>query len=206
MFFTFALLLATALATRAPRLSFPLRAYFASEFIATGLSEACLHVTGWHSHVYLAVWMTTQAFITLASLVVVWCYDTKWQHWLTGLLGAVGLGWWAFLHMPRPIPFENVVIAVSACRFVWLGMALNFSARFNPERVVLVTIAVMWQLLALMDFGMVLNFHAPYWDKISEMSSYYIVISACAWIAFYQWNRYPTSNSSHPRLQRVPFP
>jgi hypothetical protein len=205
------LVVASLTALLAPRLSFTIRLYLTAELIGGALEGVSLQYHWWGSIDYLAVWIPVVVFVRSAGFMLVWYYGSRWPQLVLGVVAALGLGWWTYLGVDSPIPLESWCILLEASLCVAFGIMLIFRAPLIPDQVMpLMSIAVMWLVMAAFDYGLLLHPGWPYWDRIADMGSYWIVIAAFAWITVWQrgWlkKRRGQVSSSQPRLQTNPSP
>ena len=172
-------------AATVPKQSSILKLYFVTQFAATAACELCWHFTGWQSPVYSWVYALATVCMLLASLVILIYNEVGWRESLIALAFAAALGRVAYYGMGHPLTLDNWIILLEGCALVFLGTALGFKVPFLKQRMVIITLAILWQLGAMLDFGLLLN-HGPAWEVLNRMGSYILFIAAFAFIGLKQ--------------------
>jgi hypothetical protein len=170
----------TALAATSPLPTRTLRLYFIAELAGTLVLETVRHLSvSTDTDLYRIVYCLALLPIRLLACMVAWQESRGMSYGAIPL--AAGLLYFA---MRGTAPTVDQWIAIAdGVVITTAGLALAFSAAFSRYRSIYATLAILWMLLGLFDFGYALQ---PFdrWSELNDSLLPMMVIGSFGWIAF----------------------
>ena len=178
-------MLAVSLAAASPLPTKTLRAYFLAELAGTLILESARHTVSFDSDTYRILYCLALLPVRLLAYMIAF----KTSKWLSLVcIPFAGILLWIALRGVGEPTLDQWIIIADGVAVTVAGMALTFTAPFTLHRNVYGTLAILWMLLGLFDFGYVLQ---PYgkWQELNDSLLPVMVIGAFGWIGITGWSK-----------------
>jgi hypothetical protein len=186
------LVLTVSLAATSPLPTKLIRNYFVAEFVGTVILEVCRHTVAFDSNLYRVLYCLALFPVRLLACIVA----IKTSKWISIVMVpyAAALMWVALLEPISTI--DQWIIIVDGVLVTYAGLSLCVIAPFIENKNIYGTLAILWVLLGLFDFGYVLQ---PYgkWAELNDSLLPVMVIGAFGWIALQTRVSGRLQNQSH---------
>jgi len=174
-----------------------LRLYFIAELVATVVLETVRHVPefSWNDNWYRVLYCACLIPVRLLACIVA-ARTSSWAS-LTAIPFAGTLLWLSLKGTGSP-DIDQWICLLDGVIVTAAGLAVALTAPFSYHRNLYGTLAVLWMMLGIFDFGYAMQ---PYgkWRELNDSLLPVMVIGAFGWIAMSQWSvrwragrRYPS--------------
>jgi len=172
--------LAVSLAAASPLPTRLLRAYFIAELVGTLLLESVRYFTAFDTDLYRVLYCCALLPIRLLACTV----TVKTSKWMSIVMipYAAALMWVALNGIHGTVNVDQWILVVDGIMVASAGMVLAPVALHHEDRTVYGTLAILWMMLGLFDFGYVLQ---PFgmWRELNNSLLPVMVIGSFGWIA-----------------------
>jgi len=176
------------LAALSPLPTRTLRLYFIAELVATAILESVRHVPefSWSDNWYRVLYCLCLAPVRLLACIVA-ARTSSWAS-LTVVPFAGILLWMGIRGIAGPPSADQWICLLDGVIVTAAGLGLALTAPFTYHRNLYGTLAVLWMLLGIFDFGYTLQ---PYgkWRELNDSLLPVMVIGAFGWIGLSGWSK-----------------
>jgi hypothetical protein len=172
-----------------------LRAYFLANALNIVGCWIGRQFFAYESNPYRAVYVAVTLPILICAVKLAWEHGARfWTMTISFLLSVV-----LFILCIKSVKItaDNTIVLVEALSLAFVGTAMCFVAPFHKQRRISCALAITWVVLAIYDFGFVLNSKSELLDSLIPV---WIIMACSLWVVIFKPYELKENHAASPTI------